>query len=54
MVTKKELSNYLAKLGSKGGRARAENLTVEQRREIGRKAAKARWAGKGKKRAQAE
>jgi hypothetical protein len=30
--------------GLKGGRARAENMTAEQRRESARKAAKARWA----------
>lgn len=30
--------------GLKGGRARAEKLTPEQRREIARKAAAARWA----------
>jgi hypothetical protein len=34
----------LGKLGaSKGGKARAEKLTKEQRVEIARKAAKARW-----------
>jgi hypothetical protein len=34
----------LGKLGaSKGGRARAEKLSEEQRREIARKAAEARW-----------
>jgi hypothetical protein len=30
--------------GKKGGPARAKKLTPEQRREIARKAAKARWA----------
>ncbi len=30
--------------GKKGGKARAESLTPEQRKEIGRKAAQARWA----------
>jgi len=29
--------------GLKGGRARAEKLTAEERSEIGKKAAKARW-----------
>jgi len=29
--------------GLKGGRARAEKLTPEERKEIARKAAKARW-----------
>ena len=37
----------LGKLGgSKGGKARAAKLTAEQRSEIARKAAKARWAKK--------
>jgi hypothetical protein len=37
----------LGKLGaSKGGKARAEKLTPEQRSEIAKKAAKARWAKK--------
>jgi len=30
--------------GKKGGKARAAKLTPEQRKEIARKAAKARWA----------
>lgn len=30
--------------GKKGGKARAQKLTPEQRSEIARKAAKARWA----------
>ena len=42
----------LGKLGaSKGGKARAEKLIPEERSEIDRKAAKARWA---KKRQQGE
>ena len=35
--------------GLKGGKARAENLTPEERQEIARKAARARWANKGRK-----
>lgn len=31
-------------LGKKGGKARAEKLTAEQRKEIARKAAAKRWA----------
>jgi hypothetical protein len=34
--------------GLKGGKARAEKLSAEQRREIARRAAKVRW-GKGQK-----
>jgi hypothetical protein len=33
--------------GLKGGKARAEKLTPEQRAEIARKAASARWGSKG-------
>lgn len=37
----------LGKLGeSKGGKARAKNMTPEERSESARKAAKARWAKK--------
>ena len=32
--------------GLKGGQARAEKLTPEQRKEVAKKAAKARWATK--------
>jgi hypothetical protein len=32
--------------GKKGGKARAAKLTAEERREIARKAARKRWAGK--------
>ena len=35
----------LSKLGaSKGGKARAKNLTAKKRKEIARRAARARWA----------
>lgn len=33
--------------GLKGGKARAEKLTPEQRKEIAQKAARARWQGEG-------
>ena len=33
--------------GLKGGKARMESMTAEQRRELGRKAAKARWKRPG-------
>jgi hypothetical protein len=35
--------------GAKGGRARAQNLTPEQRRDSAKKAALARWSKKKKK-----
>jgi len=39
-----ELSDYAAKFASRGGKARAEALSAEQRREIARKAALVRWS----------
>jgi hypothetical protein len=49
------LSEYFSQLGRKGGpkggKARAQKLTAEQRRESARKAVQARWAkSKRKKR----
>lgn len=35
-----------AEIGSKGGKARAKNMTKEQRSQSAREAANARWAGK--------
>ncbi len=44
---KNKAAQELGRLGGlKGGKARAEKLTPEQRSEIARKAAKARWAKK--------
>ncbi len=41
---KREAARLLGKLGgSKGGKARAKNMTPEERSESARKAAKARW-----------
>ena len=49
---KNKAAQELGRLGGlKGGKARAEKLTKEQRSEIARKAAKARW---DKKRQQEE
>ena len=43
----RELARKLGRRGGlKGGKVRAEKLTPEQRSEIARKAAKARWAKK--------
>jgi hypothetical protein len=40
---------YAGRLGGlKGGQARAESLTPEQRKEIAKKAAEARWGSKQK------
>jgi hypothetical protein len=35
---------FLTSIGRKGGKARLTKLTDDQRREIARKAARARWA----------
>jgi hypothetical protein len=36
-----QISQYLSEIGSKGGRARAKNLSAEKRKEIATKASKA-------------
>lgn len=52
MLEKNKAAQELGRLGGlKGGKARAEKLTKEQRSAIARKAAKARW---NKKRQQEE
>lgn len=38
------LSSAAAELGRKGGKARAEKMTAERRKEIAKKAAESRWA----------
>jgi hypothetical protein len=46
IMTGKELRDYFAKMGKRGGKARTKNLTPEQRKASARKAAQARWAKK--------
>ena len=51
MATKKAkkktlLSRYLSKLGKKGGKARLQTMTEDERKESARKAVQARWAKK--------
>ena len=41
--SKDEMSSAAAQMGRKGGKARAEKLTKEQRSEIAKKAAAKRW-----------
>jgi len=44
MAKKKSLlSRHLSKLGRKGGKARLDTMTEEERKESARKAAQARW-----------
>jgi hypothetical protein len=40
----RETRKYLASLGRKGGRARTDQMTAAERKELARKAVKARWA----------
>jgi len=39
-----EISDYLARIGRKGGKTRVKNQTPEQRIQSARRAAQARWA----------
>ena len=43
-----ELTSAAAQLGRKGGKARAEKMSPERRKEIARKAAEYRWAARTK------
>lgn len=43
---REELTSAAAHLGSKGGKARAANLSPERRARIARKAAEKRWEGR--------
>ena len=43
-MTRKELKEYFAKVGQRGGKAAARNRTAEERKQHARKAAQARWA----------
>lgn len=44
MATPQEIRDYFAKVGSKGGKKTAQNLSKKQRQESARRAAQARWA----------
>lgn len=44
MGLSKEAREYFAKEGRRGGKIRAKNTSPERRKEIARKAAKARWS----------
>lgn len=49
MKLPKQVSEFFKKSGAQGGRRRAKALTSEQRKEIAKKAAKARWTKKRKR-----
>jgi hypothetical protein len=38
-----EISDYLKKIGKKGGKTRAQRLSPKEREESARRAAQARW-----------
>ncbi len=48
-MAEESVREYLSKLGKRGGQARAENLTPQQRKRSARKAAQARWSRSKKK-----
>jgi len=48
-VMAKEKESYATQFARKGGKARAAQLTKEERAAIARKAAQARWGDKKKK-----
>ncbi len=48
MATKQEIRDYFAKFGKEGGKARARNMTAQQRADSARKAVEARWAKRRK------
>ncbi len=41
-----ELKQYMREMARKGGKARAKQLSAEQRRAIAKKGAAARWKGR--------
>jgi hypothetical protein len=43
MTTKADIRDYFVKFGKQGGKARAKNMTPEQRKESARLASEARW-----------
>jgi hypothetical protein len=49
MKRKDLVAEYIHRVSSAGGKARAKKLTKARRKEIGRKAAKVRWSKKGKR-----
>jgi hypothetical protein len=48
MIDRKMLSEYFSALGRKSVKARMKKLAPEERRQIARKAAKARWSKRKK------
>ncbi len=54
MAQKKEKDPHAVYLGQLGGKARLRKMTAEERKEIARNAARARWAKAKKKKDHAE
>jgi hypothetical protein len=41
----KRISEYMARIGKKGGKKRLQTMTAKERKERAARAAKARWTG---------
>ena len=54
MKLPEEVQEFFRKQGAAGGKARAESLSAEERREAARKAVQVRWAKAKKKSAKAK
>jgi len=54
MDTPRELSKYLSKLGKKGGKARTQAMSADERRELARKAGIASGKARRSKKKSAE
>jgi len=44
MATPREIRDYFARVGKKGGKSTAKSMTPQQRKESARRAAQARWS----------
>lgn len=45
----KKISEYMSRIGKRGGKKRLQTMTAKERKERASLAAKARWAAEGKK-----
>jgi hypothetical protein len=49
LVIDKKLAQYFSAMGRKSAKARMKKVSAKRRSEIGRNAAKSRWAKRGKR-----
>jgi hypothetical protein len=49
MKSEDAVAEYIRRVASQGGKARAKSLNAKQRKEIARRAARARWRKKRRK-----